>query len=151
MGNNAIHYAIIEESNEILYELTNSDKYSIKPNFNIHNISGKLPLHILLYKDKVNENETTKKIIYYTDLNFQDNEGNTPMHLLCKKNIWKTYSDIIIKKKLDVFIKNNKNIRPIDLIDKKELNEFIDLVSHSYLYILRNYNFVWKNIGKIYY
>lgn len=145
MGNNAIHYAIIEESNEILYELTNSDKYSIKPNFNIHNISGKLPLHILLYKDKVNENETTKKIIYYTDLNFQDNEGNTPMHLLCKKNIWKTYSDIIIKKKLDVFIKNNKNIRPIDLIDKKELNEFIDLVSHSYLYILRNYNFVWKN------
>lgn len=143
VGNTAIHYTVIEEMFEILLELLNSEKF-IRPNFNIYNLNGKLPLHLLLEKDKIYENQIMEKLINVTNLNFQDGEGNTPFHHICSKKIWRSYKDILVKKKINCFIKNHKKKRPIDFIPKNEINEFLEMMTNSYLYVLRNYNTVWK-------
>lgn len=144
IGNTAIHYAIIEENYEILLDMFKIDQNKIQPNVNIHNINGKLPIHLLLEKEKVSENIITHDLILNSNLNLQDDKGNTPLHLICKQNIWKSYKDILIKKKLNIFIVNYENKMPISYINKNEITEFINMISESYLYILRNYNFTWK-------
>ena len=144
MGNTATHYIILEESYEILYYLLLSNKILVIANVNIYNISGKLPIHLLLEKDTIHENEMTKTLINMSNLNFQDDNGVTPLHLICIKNIWKSYKDILTKKKLNIFIKNYENKMPIDYINKNEIEEFLNMVTTSYLYILRNNNFIWK-------
>ena len=144
MGNTVAHYSIIEENYEILNELVNPEKIKIKPNFNIYNINSELPIHLLLTKTTSLTDGILEKLIDKSNLNFQNSSGNTPLHLICKKNIWNEYSDILIKKKMNIFIKNHKGEMPIDYIAKTEINKFIDLITKSYLYILRNYSFVWN-------
>lgn len=34
---------------------------------------------------------------------------------------------------------------PVDYISKNEINEFLEMVANSYLYILRNNNFIWRD------
>lgn len=139
IGNTAISYSIIDDFNEITYELIKN-----KPHVNLHNIDGNLPIHLLLEKENVYENEITKFLIDQSNLNLQNNTGNTPLHYICKKDLWKTYKNILIKKKLNIFINNYDNKRPIDFIKKSDLNEFVEMAVKSYLYILRNNNFIWK-------
>jgi ankyrin repeat protein len=139
MGNTVVHYAILEETFEILLELI---KYN--PNVNLYNIDGNIPLHLLLNKDKIYENEITEFFIDQSNLNFQNNDGDTSLHFVCKKELWNIYKDILIKKKLNIFITNHKNVMPIDYIKKNQLHEFFELVIKSYLYILHNYNFIWR-------
>jgi len=143
MGNTPIHYIILEENFEILFEILKSD-IKIKPNFNIFNINGKLPIHLLLEKDKIYDGPMTDELIFASNLNFQDKYGTTTLHLICKKNIWELFKHVLIKKKLNIFIKNHENIMPINYIEKNKINNFIDMVSQSYLYILKNYNFSWQ-------
>ena len=144
MGNTVSHYSIIEENYEILNELINPEKIKIKPNFNIHNINGELPIHLLLSKKVSFDDNILSKLIDKSNLNFQDSSGNTPLHLICKQGIWNEYRNTLMKKKMNIFIKNYNNEMPIDYIPKPEINKFIGLITESYLYILKNYSFVWK-------
>lgn len=143
IGNTAIHYVIIEEAFDILFQLLKTD-VAIKTNVNIYNINGKLPLHLLLQKDKFYENDNTELLISESNLNFQDGEGNTCFHLLCKKQLWKSYMKILTKKKLNCFINNYKKQRPIDYILKNDIPEFLNMITKSYLFVLRNYTTVWN-------
>lgn len=145
LGNTALHYAIIEEAYQIVHDLLTSKKVSTKLNVNIHNISSKLPIHLLLEKDVVPENNIINLLMSASNLNFQDDIGNTPLHLICEKNIWKNYKDILVKKKLNIFIKNYEDKAPINYINEKDFNEFIDLITKSYLYVIRHYNFLWED------
>ncbi|QKF93772.1 ankyrin repeat protein [Fadolivirus algeromassiliense] len=144
IGNTVVHYAVEEENYEILYELLKLDINKMQANVNISNINGKLPIHILLEKDKIYENNIIETLIINSNLNIQDDNGNTALHLICKNNIWETYKNILSNKKLNIFIENYEKKRPIDYIDKKEIDAFMNLVSKSYLYVLRNFNFIWK-------
>ena len=147
MGNSAAHYSIIEENYELLLDMLKSTlgKKLVIPNVNIYNIHGKLPIHLLLEKEKTYENDITKELIMNSNLNFQDNNGNTPFHFICKQQIWKSYKDILITKKINAFITNYSNKMPISYINKTDLSEFMGMLIDCYLYILRNYNFVWMN------
>ncbi len=142
MGNNALHHIIIEDSDELLFELLESKKQLL--NFNIHNIDGKLPVHLLLEKT-MKETDISTYIVSQSDLNYQDSNGNTALHHICKKYLWKYLKDTIIKKKLNIFIVNYNKSRPIDYVSKHDINEFFDIIVSSYLNILRNMNFVWTN------
>jgi|694.fasta_scaffold128050_2 ankyrin repeat protein len=144
MGNTSIHYSIIEENYEILNELVNSKTIKIHSNLNIYNINGQLPLHLLLDKESFYENEIMFEIVSKSNLNFQNEEGNTPLHIICKKGLWKIYSKIMKTKKLNIFIKNHGGQMPVDYINKNDINDFMNIVIDSYLYILRNRNFIWK-------
>jgi len=139
MGNTAIHYSILEESFEILLELINH-----KPNVNLYNIDGNTPIHLLLSKDRIYENEITEFFIDQSNINLQNTQGDTALHYICKKELWKVYKNQLIKKKLSIFIPNHKHIMPVDYIKKNDLSDFFDMVIKSYLYVLRNYNFIWK-------
>lgn len=135
MGNSAIHHIVIEDSDELLYELLKNNKQTL--NFNTHNIDGKLPVHLLLEK-VIKENDDTKYVVGQSNLNYQDMNGNTALHHICKKHLWKFLGDILIKKKLDVFIKNNSKILPVDYVSKHDIDEFLELVAFSYSNLLHN-------------
>lgn len=141
MGNSSIHHIIIEENDELLNILLNKKKHIL--NFNIHNIDSKLVAHLLLEK-VIKENDMTKYIVNQSDLNYQDNEGNTPLHLITKKHLWVFLEDSIINKKLNIFIRNYNNIRPVDYVSKHDIPKFFELIAQSYNNVLKNKNFAWS-------
>ena len=67
----------------------------------------------------------------------------TSLHSVCQLALWKTYKDVLKKKKLDILIKNNKGERPIDFIDKSDYDDFINIVAESYVNILLLKNNSW--------
>jgi ankyrin repeat protein len=140
-GNSAIHHIIIEDSGELLHELL-QDKRKGTWNFNIHNIAAKLPVHILLERH-IKETDDTKYIVSQSDLNYQDNIGNTALHHICKRRVWGFLKDIIVDKKLNVFIRNYNKVRPVDYVSKAELDEFFNLVADSYNNVLKRGNVEW--------
>src|SRR3989304_5394862 len=146
LGNMSLHYSIIEENNQILSFLINSEISSKILNFNLYNIDNKIPAH--LFFEKISENEREDDLIKIfidkSNLNFQDKFGNTPFQILCVKNLWKKFKKELEHKKLNIFITNKKNKKPIDFISKNDMEEFIEMVANSYLYIMRNTNFMWQ-------
>lgn len=144
-GNTALHYTIIDNKLNIFKKLCDETTGII--DYNIWNISGQLPLHILLINDDITINTNLSEyldiLIVKSNFVIQDDFGNNCLHLLISNNLWKKYKKILATKKLDIFSKNNDNIMPIDLIDKKDYDEFMALITESYLYRLKNINTIW--------
>jgi ankyrin repeat protein len=143
-GNTPLHYSIIENTIECFAQLINSKYTSDTIDVNLQNIDGYIPLHLGLknyIKDPTSNNnmEYVDLLIEKSNLNYQDNNGNTCLHYLTQVNnkLWKKYIVQLGKKKLDIFVKNKKNIRPIDNIPPDDINEFINLITQSYLYIIK--------------
>lgn len=145
LGNTALHYSIIEDNYEIMLYLLTSQFTKSKINVNLFNIDSNLPIHLLLDKTENIITEYLNIFIENSNLNFQNYNGVSPLQMLVVKNIWKNYKDLLIKKKLNIFITDSNNRRVIDYVKKEDHNEFIDIITKSYLYILRNRNFIWKN------
>lgn len=136
-GNTPLHYVIIENNMQFFDEL---EKYKIDPN--IYNTESKTPLHIALESMNQNTNHYIRKIIGKTDVNIdvniQNNIGNTILHLLVALEIWKEFTNELIKKQLNIFIPNIKNKKVIDLVLYNEKDKFLNMVAQSYLYQLKN-------------
>jgi len=143
-GNTPLHYSIIENNIGIL-ELFLEDKYKTKINFNLWNIDGKIPLHILLENYNENNIYIIEKVIEKSNISLRDNLGNSCLLYIINLNIWKDYKHLLINKKLDIFVKNRLNILLIDLIDKKDKEEFLNLVIDSYMNRLNQRPDGWKN------
>ncbi|MBA42900.1 MAG: hypothetical protein CMF62_02685 [Magnetococcales bacterium] len=143
-GNTPLHYTIIEDNSMILQLLLFNPNTKNIINFNLHNVDGRLPLHICFLGDSSNIDTYIKLLIGGTDLNKQDNNGITCLHFLLKTGKWKDYKDILKKKKLNIFIKNDRETKPIDYIKKEDLEEFLEIVTKSYIHILRREKLVWK-------
>lgn len=142
LGNTALHYSISEEHNEIFNLLMTDKNSKDKINLNIHNYESKLPIHLVLEK---NDTYALKYLLEGSNLNYQNLDGNTALHYLSASyNLWNKYKDILVKKKLNIFIKNKEKKAPINLVDPVFKSEYMEMVTNSYLYILRNYNFLWK-------
>lgn len=139
VGNTVVHYAVSENNLECLILLLGKSV-----NLNLWNLDGKSPLLIALEIDPPNLIEYIDVLINDSNINIQDNNGNTILHFLCVKNLWKEYKQQLIKKKMDVFIKNKNNIRPIDTINSKDIDNFINIVVDSYLYRLRTAKQYWS-------
>ena len=117
-----------------------------KIDFNLSDIKGHLPLHILLLSDKYYKNKLIlKKFIENTNLNLQDNKGNTCLYYLIYNNIWYEYEDILINKKLVIFIYNLDNIQLINIIKKEDYNRFFNIVVNSFYNILQQKNKNYDN------
>ena len=143
-GNTPLHYAIKEENYEIVTILTKSTYSKGKINYNLYNIDSQLPIHVMFEKNIDKVANFLELFIENSDLNFQDIDNRSAIHyMIIKGNIWKKYKDILVKKKLDVFISDNDGKRPIDYVANDDIDEFLDLVENSYLYILRNRNVKW--------
>jgi ankyrin repeat protein len=149
-GNNSFYYSIKEN---IPYLINLFSKYNL--NFNSFNIYGKSPLHIILdkYIDKIiNIDEINFEfILKKTNINSQDNNGNTVLFLLIISNIWKNYIDILKNKILNIFLINNNNQKIIDVVNIYDKDIFINMVTDSYFNTLRKsnnnkWNLEWENL-----
>lgn len=163
-GDTPLHFALKESNYEVVNLLINSYHTKNIINYNLYNIDSEIPFHLLLKKRDIldveieveveveveigvenkSNNKLVSKFIKNSNLNFQNKNGVTPLHILCKKSMWITYKDNLLVKKLNIFVKNNNNKRPIDYIDKNNIDSFIDLIIDSYLYRLRTTSFTWK-------
>lgn len=146
-GNNALMYAIsynlINQINILLTDLN--------LNFNLINLFGNTAFHLLLknfnnFNFNENENENEKKniinnFIINTDLNIQDNDGNTCLFYLIELKLLEKFKDLLEDKLLNIFIKNNKNITIYNLISK-DIN-CIEIIINSF------YNYLQKNKNKL--
>jgi len=142
-GNTPLHYSIIEGNLEIFNQLVGSKYTKDIINFNLYNIDSRLPLHLVLVGDK-RINDFVSKLIEGTNLVFQDTNGNSCLHGLIKKNIWKKWKNVLVKKKIDIFIANKWKVRPVDYIDNQDIKEFIEMAVDSYIYIIRSRPYCWK-------
>jgi hypothetical protein len=53
-------------------------------------------------------------------------------------NDWKKYIDILKKKKNNIFISNNNNETVYDIINKNDINLFMNMIVDSFLYIMNS-------------
>lgn len=148
VGNTAVHYCVNENNIECLNIIMYHPLFKGKINVNLWNFQGYIPLHIVLESTTNSTNlinEYFNLLLEGSNLNIQNNDGDTCLHLICKNNIWQEFIKELKKKKLDIFILNLQKMRPIDYIRKNELEAFLDVVIHSYLYRLRNKNTIWEH------
>jgi ankyrin repeat protein len=151
-GNNIMHYIIHEKNYHFINKVIEKGI-----DLNISNIHGSLPLHLIL-SDFENSSSSIDKfnfkyLIENTNLNIQDNEGNSCFLLLCSKKIWKKLIDIIQKKFINYTLKNKEEINALNFIDKDDLDLFYELISKSYLSYIRkkvdfSFNSEFYNICK---
>jgi ankyrin repeat protein len=138
-GNTALMYAINEN---LINHVKLFLNYSYL-NYNLTNFNGETALH-LIFKNYDNYNEFKNiiiKLITNTDLNIQDNNGNTCLNLIIQNDLLKQYSEILETKELNIFIKDNNNISSYDFI--KDSSEKIQIIVNSF------YNYLQKNKDKL--
>lgn len=141
-GNTPLHFCIHEQNFEIFLQLTQSDYTKDIINFNLYNADSKLPIHVALdYQLK----KFVKILIKKSNLNFQDSDGNSPLHDIVRLHYWTDFINELKTSKLNVFLKNKYGKRIIDYVKNDKITDFIDTVADSYLYILRNKPYTWKH------
>ncbi len=98
---------------------------------NAFNNRGQLPLHIACNSEHVNL-DTIRLISSHheLDVNKQDKEGNTPLHLICYevdkyyRNVFQSllecFKCMIEERKCDINVRNNKGELPLHIILKQE-------------------------------
>ena len=110
-----------------------------KFNYNIKNVDGNIVAHIFLENNNniINDfEEILNEMLIHSNLNIQNNKGESCFFLLVKQKLWIKYFDILVNKKLDVFILNNKRENLFKFIDIKDFNLFLTLITKSYINIL---------------
>jgi ankyrin repeat protein len=145
VGNTALHYTIMEDNLELFVILINSIYTESIINFNIYNFESKLPIHLILEKSSDYFLEHIDKMIVGSNLNFQNVDGYTPLHYLSMSGLWKQHIDNLTKKKLNVFIPNAVDKKPIDYIKPDDMDTYLDMIANSYIYVLRNYATKWRD------
>lgn len=90
------------------------------------------PAHIVFSNSISIPNDLKFRTLYNSDLNIQNIEGATPLHYLFKTNEWINYTEILKTKKLDLFIKDNNDIMPINYVKDKNFSYLMDIVLESY-------------------
>jgi ankyrin repeat protein len=178
VGNTIIHYAIMNNHIEILdyiigyYPIQgkNIDVYvedinskkditgdHIDPN--IVNIEGLTITHLILYYYKEDYDKYLSKIIPHSNLNYQDNTGNTILHIIAENNLWEKFDTLLDIKKLNIFIKNNKGKTVMEMVHIHKRENFLNTIIKSYYNYLKKYENGWllnwqnkcsgKNLGDI--
>lgn len=146
-GNTPLHYAVMEDYFEIFTLLTS---HSNSINYNLWNIEGDIIGHLILKTKSDRIFDYLNIILDKTNVSLQDNKGNTCLHYLIKDNIWEQYYDVLVRKRLDIFVRDSTGKLLIDLVEKDKYEKFINMVIESYLYRLRNrdelWYYQWENI-----
>lgn len=141
-GNTALHFSIIEKNHDIFNQLTAIEPSKNIINFNLYNAEGKLPVHLAF---EVDVYDFIKVLVPKSNQNIQDNNGNSSLHYLTKKDMWRKFKDDLKQLKLNVFLKNKKGKTPMDFVEDNK-KEFVELITDSYIYRLRNKPYTWRTL-----
>jgi ankyrin repeat protein len=148
-GNIFFHYFIYNITNLNTTQNTKIilDIYDIlkKINFeyNIYNIDNETCCHLVLKNKKYIENISKNyniilnDFINNTDINIQNNDGYSCFLFIVKNNYWKDLYNILINKKLDIFIYTKDKLTCFNFIAKDDYNYFIEMITKSYINQLR--------------
>ena len=139
-GNSILSYAIINKSKELI------KLFYDKVNVNLVNVNGYVSLNLFFDNDydlsKIN-NYYFREILIKTNINIQNIQGKTIWHYLIKYDLWDLYEDILIEKKNNIYIQDENNITPIQMIKENYSNKydkFINLIIYSFYNIINNNN-----------
>lgn len=125
-GNSCFHFCIMNSNYDLLdYFYDVNSKVDDKVNFNLTNYDGFTALHMLL-NDKTSPEHILKKFVIKTNLNIQDNNGESCLLLLIKNNLFSKFKDILEKKKLNVFIENVNDDSPYKLLKDDQIKVIIN-------------------------
>lgn len=123
-GNSALHYILMENNMQFLKILL------LYPNinFNNSNINGEIPLHLFLDLPNFDTIETfiINKLLIDSDLNIQDNQGQTCLMKIINNKLLSKLKNILIIKPLNAFIEDN-NFNKITITD-----EILEILVESY-------------------
>lgn len=142
-GNTPLYYSILEGSFESFLMIVKSTMTKNIINLNIWNMYGETPLHIVLKNATSNLESYLEILLEKSNLNLQDNDGNTCLHYMIQLNLWKIYKEYLIKKRLDIFALNTKKQSPLDLVNSYDYDEFIDMIVASYTERLKTAGELW--------
>lgn len=144
-GNIFYHYFIsnIINNKNITTELVDNIKKMnelfkhIKWNINTYNIDGNTPAHIFFSNINFFSLSKLNVLINWVgelaDMNIQNFIGESVLYLVVKNNYWKNISNILVGKKLDIFIIVSGVKTIFDHIEKKDYQEFLNMITQSYL------------------
>lgn len=128
-GMTCLHYIFNEQRTNFIEPFFK--KYKGSRLFNVSNINGMVPLHILLENTmNIPENIMTR-ILVETDLNIQDNDGKTCFLKMVESNMIKKYRDILVIKPLNFFIEDIHNTK------HKLTDEILDIIVESYYNMIK--------------
>jgi len=147
-GNSFLHYFInniiniqninTNQNKNILSIIHIIKKYNL--NYNLFNIDGDLPGHILSKNIQFFIDNKLDILINHiltnSEVNLQNFEGNSILFLLVKNNCWDNFTNLLVNKKLNIFILDNKNKTLFDYLKNKNFNNFVKLIVNSYIYCL---------------
>ena len=128
-GNTPLHYSITENNKDILNILLD---YNI--NYNLTNIDGNTALHLYLSESYL-EKDILIKLITNTNLNIQNNYGETCLKKLLELYLIENYTDILKKKELNFFILDNNNE---DLSKSLNDNNILELAIDSFYNMIKD-------------
>jgi len=164
LGNTALHYALIFENLEIIdffftqykiqqnsnndiftenindYDITNTRNLNVENiDPDIINIEGLTIMHIIMYNYEEYYDKYILQLLPLSNLNYQDNNGYTILHIMAEKKIIHKFESILRVKKMNIFIVNNENNTVFDMIPLMQRESFLNIVIDSYFYYLRKY------------
>ena len=109
----------------------------IKWNINTYNIDGNTPAHLFFSNIAFFALSKLNVLINWVgelaDMNIQNFIGESVLYLVIKNNYWKNISNILVRKKLDIFIIVSGGGIIFDHIEKKDYQEFLNMITQSYL------------------
>ena len=151
-GNTCLMLAIKENHISIFkYIYYNSQQNKdIHLDYNLWNSKGEILLHLIIKNHKYFNNniDIVENILLHSNLNLQDIYGYSSLHLLAKSGLFDNYKKCLRKKKLNIFLENHENKFVFDYFyknDKFSMKQFLDIVSESYLYILKKNKHKWNH------
>lgn len=126
------HYDYKINNDIILYLLNNNI------NINICDKEIWLPAHYVFFTSENFTLEVKKIILEKTNnLNVQNTLGNTVLYYLIKNDKIDNYKDILIKKQLDIFVRNKALESPLSISISKKIN-LMDIAIQSFLYHIKD-------------
>jgi hypothetical protein len=153
---NPLIFAIKLNNNEIVKRLLSYKDLEI----NYFDLNKWQAAHHIFNKSKINI-ELKKEILSRTNnLNIQNINGNTPMHLMFLNENWQDYSEIIKNKIIDIYCKNKLDLSPLDNLVLKlkennnmynyqyEVDNLLEIIASSILLNTKKLTFKNNNINK---
>ena len=141
-GNNLFYHCIENDNYRYFGLMFSIIKHTKKLNYNTVNIEGQTILHKVFYNinflKKTIKQNTFDLLLKNTNLNIQDNYGNSCFFLICKFKLWNDYFSIIENKPVNAFLQNKEGKKPIDFIKTDELDSFYNLLTSSFFYYIKN-------------
>ena len=111
-------------------------------NINLYNIDGNTPAHLFFSSINFFSSSKLNVIINWIgeqcDMNLQNFEGESVFYIIVKNNYWKQISNVLVTKKLDIFVITENSSNIFDYIEKADYVEFIHMVTQSYINQLTN-------------